>query len=127
MELDHKRFHIIKLKVSLFLGACVDGGQDGGVIKIDITILTVLFMSGNAGHSPFTSSDIALMFGHSRFGLARRFSYTSVLRFIFAVTIKFVYDLTWREFCLVFSAYDILKADSWREDYSKACFVKDST
>ena len=48
MQLDHEGFHVVKLEVSLSFGFGADLCKDGGLIKVDLTIRTVFFVSCDA-------------------------------------------------------------------------------
>ena len=108
---------MIKLEVRLSLRARVDGGEDGGVVEVDISFFAMLFMRSNARHTPLPAMNVAFVFRHSRFRFPRRFSDICVSSIVFTVAVEFINNLTRGEFCFVFSANDVLKTDARCEDY----------
>ena len=84
--------------------ACVDGGENGGIVKIDIAIGTIFLMSGDSRFVPLTTADVALMFGHTRLGFPRGLPNVRIVGIVFTVAVDFVDKLTGRKLSFVLAA-----------------------
>ena len=125
MKLDHESFHVVEFEVGLTFGSGVDGGKNGRIVEIHRPLFTVFFMSSYTRHVPLASPDIAFVLCHSCFRFAGGFSDIGIACVVFTITVELVDDLPGREFCLVFSADNVLQAYSRCEYDRESGFIKD--
>ena len=127
MEFDHERFHIVEFEVRLAFGACVDSGEDGRVVEVDVSVWTMFLVGSDPRFVPFPSSDVSFMLCHPRLGFSRRFPDVGVVGIVFAIAIELINELAWRKFSLVFAAEDVLKASARFKDDRESSFVENAT